>query len=459
MVIKMRIEHDQLGSLSLEDSVRYGIHTARAVENFKISQASTNMQLIYALVMVKKAAAIANERVGILATQKAKAIEDACDKILAGEYDDQFVTHPLQGGAGTSTNMNVNEVIANIAGNGVSPLDDVNRSQSTNDVYPTALRIAAIYQLRKLSQAMAALQEALQAKEDEFAEILKLGRTQLMDALPVTLGQSFLAYAQAISRDRWRLYKVEERLRQTNLGGTAVGTGLNAKREYIFEVTHVLQEITGLGLARADFLMDVTQNNDVFVEVSGLIKSAAVNLIKISSDLRLMNSGPVGGFGEIVLPPVQAGSSIMPGKINPVMPEMMTQVGIKVMANDMAITTAAAYGQLELNAFLPMISDALLDSLELMTNGVGLFQKRCIEHIKPNKERCLQHVEESSALAAALVHHIGYERACEIALLAKDKKTTVKQVAIETGILTQDEAEHIFDCFQVTSPGIPGGEK
>lgn len=329
---------------------------------------------------------MANMHLKQLEKDKAQAIMTACDEILAGEFVDQFVVDPLQGGAGTSTNMNVNEVVANRAiellgstkGNYdlIHPLNDVNMSQSTNDVYPTALRIAAIRELRNTAEAFAELQEAFQIKENEFADVLKLGRTQMMDALPMMVGQEFGAWSKAIARDRWRIYKVEERLRQINIGGTAIGTGMNASHKFIFLMTDLLQDMTGLGLARSEFPIDVTQNMDVFTEVSGLLKSAAVNLVKISGDLRLLGSGPRGGLGELNLPAVQAGSTIMPGKVNPVMAEMIGQVSMRVMANDFAITQAAMSGQLELNAFVPLIAESLLESLEILTNGVNSFREK-----------------------------------------------------------------------------------
>jgi aspartate ammonia-lyase len=316
--MKYRLEEDSLGTKEIKETAYYGISSQRAYENFNISHNKVNKHLIYALVLVKKAAAMAHINIDELSDNIGNAIISACDEILEGNFDNEFITDCLQGGAGTSTNMNVNEVIANraieILGGEkgdysiIHPINHVNLSQSTNDVYPTALRIAAIKLLRELSEEFALLQESFQKKENEYADIIKLGRTQLMDALPIMVGQEFGAYAKCISRDRWRLYKVEERLRQINIGGTAIGTGINASRKYIFTITEVLRDITGIGLARAEYPIDITQNNDVFVEVSGLLKSAAVNLIKISNDLRLMASGPKGGFGEIKLKPMQAGS-------------------------------------------------------------------------------------------------------------------------------------------------------
>lgn len=420
----MRIEKDKLGEVELDDNILYGIQTARARNNFALDYKKTNLHLIYAIVKVKKAAAMTYEKLGIGDKELYQAVIQACNRILDGEAEDQFVVDALQGGAGTSTNMNVNEVIANLAlkisGKNVGdyasihPLDDVNRGQSTNDVYPTALRIAAIELLRKLSDGCAKLQQALQEKENEFDDIKKLGRTEMMDAVPITLGSEFGSYAQAIARDRWRLYKVEERLRQVNIGGTAVGTSNNAERRYRFSVIEQLRELTDIGLAAAEYPMDITQNNDVFVEVSGLLKALAVNLMKIANDLRLMNSGPHGGFGEIKLAPMQMGSTIMPGKVNPVIPEMVIQTAIKVIANDCAITTAASHGEFELNAFLPLIADSLLESLSLLERAVTIFRTKCVELIQPDCDRCEELLKISYAFATGYTARLGYDTVSRI---------------------------------------------
>lgn len=460
-----RIERDVLGEKTLENHIYYGINTARAADNFPISGRTTNKHLIQAMVLVKKAAAIAHRNLDHMPREVVEAIIEACDLILEGELQDQFVVDAYQGGAGTSTNMNVNEVIANKAlellgrekgdYSIVHPLTHVNCCQSTNDVYPTALRIAAIKLLRPLSEAFASLQEALQEKEHEFANILRLGRTQLMDALPMMVGQGFGAYAKAVARDRWRLYKVEERLREVNIGGTAIGTGMNASLKYIYLVTEALQDVTGLGIARSEYPMDITQNMDVFVEVSGLLKSAAVNLMKIANDFRLLSSGPAGGLGELQLEPLQAGSTIMPGKVNPVIPEMVVQVSLRVISNDSAITGAAMGGQLELNAFTPLIAESLLESLELMTTAVKTFENKCVNTVQVNEKACLANVEKSSALATALVHHLGYEKASEIAKKAQAEGTTIRQVLENLGI--EDELlKKVLDPHQITKPGIPG---
>lgn len=421
-----RTERDILGAKELSEETLYGINTARALENFALGQKKMNRELIRAIVIVKKAAAVTYLRLKTGDEEKEKAIVKACDRLLNGECDMEacFPLKALQGGAGTSANMNVNEVIANLAllemgiqpgdYDVIHPLDDVNRGQSTNDVYPTALRIAAIRQLRLLSDECAKLQTALQEKENLWQDVKKLGRTELMDAVPVTMGEEFGSYAQALARDRWRLYKVEERLRQVNIGGTAVGLSTNADRKYRFGVIEELRRLTGYGLAAAEYPMDITQNNDVFVEVSGLIKALAVNLMKIANDLRLMNSGPRGGLGEVMLPKVQQGSTIMPGKMNPVMAEMTMQCAIKVIANDTAITMAAAHGEFELNAFMPLIADSLLESLELMTSSARLFREKCIEPLQVNVENCRKHLEASSAFAASYVPALGYDQVSKI---------------------------------------------
>ncbi|NTW71061.1 MAG: aspartate ammonia-lyase [Eubacteriaceae bacterium] len=464
-----RMEKDILGVMEISRSDLFGINTARAASNFKLGNDKVSLSLIYAVVMVKKAAAMVNQKLGDLSSDLSTAMIKACDLIFSGGFDDQFVLHPLQGGAGTSINMNVNEVIANIANielggmpgdyTLVHPMNHVNMSQSTNDVFPTAIRIAAIYKIRALADVLAALQSSLQQKENDFSDILKLGRTQMMDALPITLGQEFGAYARAISRDRWRIYKVEERLRETNIGGTAIGTGLNAKLEYIYMVTEELQKLTGLGLARSDLLVDTTQNMDVFAEVSGFLKACAVNLIKISNDLRLMSSGPRGGLGEIHLEALQQGSTIMPGKVNPVMCEMMIQVCYRVIGNDSTLTAAAYSGSFELNPFSPLIAHTLLESLDLMIHGITQFNELCIKTLKADKEKCLEYVVKSSALAAALIGHIGYDEAASIAKEAYENNTSIKDIVIARELMGEEELNEILDIYQVTKPGIPGRKK
>lgn len=462
----MRIEKDMLGEIELIDDCYYGIHTKRAMDNFNLHTNSVNLKLIKEIALIKKAAAKVNEQLGQLDDQIAKAIMAAADEVIEGRLDDSFTVSALQGGAGTSTNMNVNEVIANraiellggIKGDYtvVDPLNHVNMSQSTNDVYPTALRIAAIRLLRELADELSLFQTTLQEKENAFSNSIRLGRTQLMDALPMMVGQGFGAYAKAAARDRWRIYKVEERLRQINLGGTAIGTGMNASLKYIYMVTDAIQSLTGLGLARSEYPMDITQNTDVFVEVSGLLKACSVNMMKIANDMRLLGSGPKGGFAELKLPQVQAGSSIMPGKVNPVIPEMVAQVAMKVMANDHAITMASASGQLELNAFMPLIADSLLESLELLIDSTKLFREKCIEEIEVNEDVCREHLEHSSALVTVLVHHIGYHMASDVAKEAMVDNKTISEVVLGKGLMTEEKLREILNPYAITKPGIPG---
>ena len=458
-----RTEADFLGEKSIPTEAYYGIHTLRAAENFDVSRQKVHPELIRALAVVKQAAAESNMSIGLLDNTIGSAIFQAAGDIADGKFADDFIVDAFQGGAGTSTNMNMNEVIANraielLGGKKgdyhlIHPLDHVNKSQSTNDVYPTALRIAAIRLLLPLSEACAALQGALQRKEEEFSGVLKLGRTEMQDAVPVTLGQEFSAWAEAISRDRWRLYKVEERLRKVNLGGTAVGTGINAPRKYSYTVIERLRGLSGLGLARDENSIDGTQNADVFVEVSGMLKACASTMVKISSDLRLLSSGP---FGEIRLPQLQAGSSIMPGKVNPVMPEMVTQVAYQVIANDLAITLAAQSGQLELNAFYPLIAANLLPSLESMAKALRLFAEKCITDIEAMPEECLRHLKKSTALATVLAPLIGYEQAAVLAKKAIDSGQQVIDILLEEKVFTQEEIAELLQAQQLTRAGVIG---
>lgn len=456
-----RIERDKLGPKAIPKDALYGINTARAMENFAVDDKGVNPELLTAMIQIKKAAAMAHRGLKLMERDKADAIIAACDSLLqTGDYQ-WFLTNHLQGGAGTSTNMNVNEVVANLAlvltGHQpgeydiINPLDDVNKSQSTNDVYPSALRVACIKLVRQLADELSALQEELQRKENAYDHILKLGRTEMMDALPITVGKEFGAWAQGIARDRWRIYKVEERLRQLNLGGTAIGTGSNSARRYTFRVMEHLRDMTGFGLAIAEYPVDLTQNNDVFVEVSGLLKSCAVNLMKISNDLRLMNMGPGGGLAEITLEPVQQGSTIMPGKVNPVIPEMMTQIAIQVMANDTAISFCAASGQFELNAFTPLIADRLLESLQILIKGVGLFREKAIRTVKVNEENCKKHLEHSMVLLTALTPLIGYDTASALANECDGDLEQLKKLVLERGLLTEEQMEQVMDYHKISS--------
>jgi len=464
--VTTRLEHDLLGELEVPADALYGIHTLRSSRNFQLLGQPIHSELIRALAQVKRACAEANRRVGLLEVPIAQAIGWACERIEQGEHHEQFITDALQGGAGTSMNMNANEVIANLAIEHlggkrgdygvVHPLDHVNLSQSTNDVVPTAVKLAAIRLLRGTSEAMAGLQAELQGKERELAGVLKVGRTELQDAVPITLGQECAAWAQAVQRDWWRLYKAEERLRQVNLGGTAIGTGLNADKEYVYVVVDVLRELSGIGLARAENAIDATQNFDVFVEVSGMLKAAATNLAKIASDLRLLSSGPRAGIGELLLPELQAGSSIMPGKVNPVIPEAVSQVAFQVMANDQAITLASSQGQLELNAFIPLVAHALFQSFDLLRQAAMHLGQRCIRGMKADVARCSALLEASLATVTALSPYIGYEAASELAREALRTGRSVREIAIVHGVFTGEQADRVLSATELTRPGIAG---
>ncbi len=441
-----RTESDSLGSLTLSGNPSWGIHTQRALENFPLSGQPIHPQLIRALGLVKLACAQTNHRLGLWQddVSKAEAIISACREMAEGGLSNAVVVDGLQGGAGTSANMNVNEVLANRAldllgiARGdyerISPLDDLNRHQSTNDVFPTALRVAALHLLAELEQQVVALQEAFQDQEQRWAHVVKVGRTELQDAVLITAGRSFGAYAEAINRDRWRISKCHERLRVVNLGGTAVGTGLAAPRRYIFDVVENLRELSGLSLARAENLVEATQNADVFVEVSGILKAHATNLLKISTDLRLLSSGPDAGLGEITLPKRQAGSSIMPGKVNPVIPEAVSQVAMLVMGNDLALTMACASGNLELNPFLPLVARTLLENIDLLAQADQILCRHCVSGISVDEARCAAQVANSTATATALLPAIGHEQAAQIAVQAAQTGTSVRELAAQAGI-------------------------
>jgi len=460
---RCRPETDLLGTCEVPTEALYGVHTVRALENFPIARRPVHRALVHAYGTVKLAAARTNHELGWWDEAKATAIQSACQEMSEGRLDEHIVVDALQGGAGTSTNMNVNEVLANRAlqhlgkplgdYHTVSPADDINLHQSTNDTYPTALKVAAIVLLRQLEAKVVALQEAFQRKEKAFADVVKVGRTQLQDAVLTTLGREMSAYAEALSRDRWRIYKCEERLRVVNLGGTAIGTGLGAPRQYVFRVVEQLRQLTGLGLARAENLIEATQNADVFVEVSGILRALASSLLKISTDLRLLSSGPEAGLGEIRLPARQAGSSIMPGKVNPVIPETVSQAAIAVMGHDQMIFQAVSLGNLELSQFLPLVADSLLTSLDLLTNACDVMARLCIDGIQADVDQCRQHVEGSTATLTALVETIGYEQASQLAAAARSDGKSVRQLAVERGLLTAEQFDQLVSPERVTRLG------
>lgn len=459
-----REEKDFLGAKAIPEEVFWGIHTSRSLENFSLSGYKIHPLFIKSLGYVKKACALTIKDLGVWDEAKADAIIKACDEVIDGNLDAEIVVDALQGGAGTSLNMNVNEVIANKAlelmGHKkgsyeiIDPIEDINLYQSTNDVYPTALKVASILLIRQLEKNIILLQESFEAKEKEFADIVKVGRTQLMDAVLVTLGKEFSAYAEAVARDRWRIYKCEERLRVVNIGGTAIGTGISAPRKFIFGVIEKLRELTGIGLARAENLVENTQNWDVFVEVSGFLKAHATNLIKISNDLRLMNSGPRAGFSEIILPARQAGSSIMPGKVNPVIPEAVSQVGIKVLGNDSVINHCVSMGQLELNQFAPMIAFSFLESVELLKNADKVFVENCISGIQANCANIEKTVENSFAVLTALLPRLGYKKVSEIAKNMEKLDISVKEYILQNDILAEDDYDYLTSSDSVLALGF-----
>ena len=420
-----RVEKDSIGVKDIPEEVYYGVQTLRAAENFHITGLNMHPEIINSLAYIKKASAITNCEVGILEKKKAQAIVQACDEIIEGKFHDDFIVDPIQGGAGTSLNMNANEVIANraieILGGKkgdytiVNPNDDVNCGQSTNDVIPTAGKMTSLHLLQNLKKQLLRLYDALNEKAKEFDHVIKMGRTQMQDAVPIRLGQEFKAYSVAIMRDIHRMDKAMDEMRTLNMGGTAIGTGINADENYLRRIVPNLSEISGMEFIQAFDLIDATQNLDSFVAVSGAVKACAVTLSKMSNDLRLMSSGPRAGFGEINLPAKQNGSSIMPGKVNPVIPEVVNQVAFNIIGNDMTITMAAEAGQLELNAFEPIIFYCMFQSIDTLGYAVETLVDNCIVGITANEERCRQLVENSVGIITAICPHVGYEKTADIA--------------------------------------------
>ena len=460
-----RVEHDSIGDRKVPIDAYYGVQTLRAVENFRITGLSLHPELINNLVNIKKAAAITNNEIGLLDSKICEAIVKACDEILTGQFREYFVVDPIQGGAGTSLNMNANEVIANRAielmggkkgdYSIVHPNDHVNLSQSTNDVIPTAGKMATIRLLMKLQLQLQCLHLALSKKSKEFDHVIKMGRTQMQDAVPIRLGQEFKAYSDAVARNISRIEKATEEMRPINMGGTAIGTGINADKAYMEKIVPVLNEISGMNFVQAADLIDSTQNLDPFVDVSGAVKTCAVTLSKIANDLRLMSSGPRAGFGEINLPPMQNGSSIMPGKVNPVIPEVVNQVSFNVIGNDTTITLAAEAGQLELNAFEPIIFYNLFQSIDTLGFATETFVDNCITGITANEKRCQELVENSVGIVTILAPIIGYQKAADIAKKALSQNRSVREIILEEGVLESDEIERILNPVRMTEPGIP----
>lgn len=426
-----------------------GPETKHALDNFPFSEEKLDTYLIRAMAMVKLACCKTNLQLGYLPDEIGIAISEVCQEFIEGKHYEAIVIDPYQGGAGTSTNMNFNECIAHLAsskvsGDEIDPLKHVNLHQSTNDVYPTAVKVAILLRLKELEVSVSELQEAFQSKEQEFARIVKLGRTELMDAIPMTLGMEFGAYAEAIARDRWRIFKCRERIKTVNLGGTAIGTGLGAPREYILKVNEELKHITGLSVSRSENLIDATQNLDAFVEISGIMKAMAANLLKISNDLRLLASGPDGSLAEIELPALQKGSSIMPGKVNPVIPEAVGQIALQVMSNDNLIAHAAGLGQLELNHYLPLIAHTILKSMLLLNNAAHIFAVKCVNGIKANADNCMNHLLKSKSIATYLLPVFGYTKMEEVIRKASEQNLSIKEILIKDGLLNSEEFDSII---------------
>jgi aspartate ammonia-lyase len=451
-----RVEHDLLGDREVPADAYYGIHTLRARENFAITgiAISTYPDLVNALVSVKHAAAAANRDLGLLTDDKAAAILAACEEIRSGRLHEQFVVDVIQGGAGTSANMNANEVVANRAlellGHGrgeyafLHPIDDVNRGQSTNDVYPTAVKVALRWSAERLLEAMGVLRVAFAAKGDTFMDVVKIGRTQLQDAVPMTLGQEFTAYAVMIGEDERRLAEACRLIEEVNLGGTAIGTRLNTPPRYCGLACDHLAELTGIPLVTSPNLIEASQDPGSFVQFSGVLKRIAVKVSKICNDLRLLSSGPRSGLNEINLPPVQAGSSIMPGKVNPVIPEVVNQIAFEVIGNDVTVSFAAEAGQLQLNAFEPIIAHALFESVTHLEMGCRTLAERCVGGITANVGHLRTQVEDSIGLVTALCPIIGYSEATAVAQEAAATGATVQDIVLCSGLLSKERLDEIL---------------
>lgn len=452
---EFRKEYDSLGGKEVPAEAYYGVQSLRAAENFRITGTIVHSEIIKSIVEIKKAAAITNKEVGVIDEKIADAIVKACDEILSGKLLDNFIVDSIQGGAGTSLNMNANEVVANraieILGGKkgdylvVHPNDHVNCGQSTNDVFPSAGKIAMIRLLEKVMVELDGLYDALKEKANKFEKIIKMGRTEMQDAVPISFGQVFNAWASAINRDKKRFIKAKEAMSILNMGGTAVGTGINADPEYIKNIVPNVANVTGLALTQAEDLVDATQNLDEFVYVSGIIKSLAVTLSKISNDLRLMSSGPRTGFGEVNLAPKQNGSSIMPGKVNPVIPEMMSQICFNIIGNDSTVAYAAEAGQLELNAFEPIIFRCMFESLDTLRNGIHIFTKDCIKDLSINTEKCKYNLDRCIGIVTALCPHIGYTNAARLAKKALKENRNIRDIVIQENIMPIDKLDEVLD--------------
>ncbi|HLT24229.1 MAG TPA: aspartate ammonia-lyase [Ignavibacteria bacterium] len=456
MDINNRIESDFLGEAEIPSDAYYGVQSVRARENFRITGRTLNEfpHFIRALAHVKKSAAIANNMLGALDDDRRDVIEKACDDVIAGKYNDQFIVDMMQGGAGTSTNMNANEVIANLAleyagrekgdYDYIHPNNHINLSQSTNDVYPTSIKIATYFMTEELLESIKRFKEALEEKERQFDDVLKMGRTQLQDAVPMTLGQEFGAYAVMVGEDLERITYVMRLISEINMGATAIGTQINTPEGYTDVVSEILRQETKLPLVASANLVEATQDTGVFIHISGVLKRYAVKISKICNDLRLLSSGPRAGLNEINLPPMQPGSSIMPGKVNPVIPEVVNQVAFQVIGNDLTITMACEAGQLELNVMEPVIAFRLFDTLNILRNGTDTLTEKCIKGITANREVCLGYVENSIGLCTVLVPVLGYEAASSIAKEALRTNDSVYNLVLEKGLMSEEELKEIL---------------
>jgi fumarate hydratase class II len=462
----MRTEIDSLGEVQVPDEALWGAQTQRAVDNFRISGLAQSPDLIVASALVKRAAAEVNMSLGLLDASLGQAIVAAATEIMQGRWHDHFVVDPFQAGAGTSHNMNTNEVIANLANEAlggvrgrykpIHPNDHVNLAQSTNDFMPTVMRISAALKLRALLPVVDALVEALEDKARAFDAVLKSGRTHLQDAVPVRLGQEFGAYAQAVRLDRERLVRTEQHIVRLGIGGTATGTGLNSHPDYHAAMVRRLAELTAIPFRGSGNLFESMQSTADFVDLSAALRTLAVTLTRIANDLRLLSSGPTTGLGEIRLPAVQPGSSIMPGKVNPVMAEMLNMVCYHVMGNDQTVMVCAQAGQLELNVMMPIMAYNLLQSIEVLTHGIRAFAERCVRGIEANVERCRELAERSMGLATALNPYIGYLAAAEVAKEALARGVSLRQVVLEKGYLSREQLDQVLDPLKMTEPGMPG---
>ncbi|WP_349945842.1 aspartate ammonia-lyase [Lacrimispora sp. BS-2] len=461
-----RIEKDSIGVKGVPGNVYYGVQSLRAAENFHITGLNIHPEIINSLAYIKKAAAITNLEINLLDKKTAEAIVQACDEILAGKFHKDFIVDPIQGGAGTSLNMNANEVIANraielLGGQKgdysiVNPNDHVNCGQSTNDVIPSAGKMTSLRLLKNLKKELLRLNKAFCEKAVEFDHVLKMGRTQMQDAVPIRLGQEFTAYSTAIMRDIRRMDKAMEEMCTLNMGGTAIGTGINADVSYLKRIVPNLAKVSNMELVQASDLIDATQNLDSFVAVSGAVKACAVTLSKIANDLRLMSSGPRTGFQEINLPAKQNGSSIMPGKVNPVIPEVVNQVAFNIIGNDVTITMAAEAGQLELNAFEPIIFYCMFQSIDTLAYAVQTFVDNCVSGITANETRCRYLVENSVGIITAICPHVGYQKAADIAKKAMNSGKSVRTLILQEKLISEEELDLILDPVHMTEPGISG---